>query len=260
MIVQGVISTVPWRRESFNRTMESLAAQDRKPDSMLVIYDGKGHEWTAQRRWHYKDLTGPYSHGVNETINGTTKGAWNRVVEGWSQARSHGATLLAVFDDDIVYPPDYLECMIKEASDNKYKKHIPVALGGTDLRWKYHSYWTSSAEEILLIEPNMGASVWPVNLGLDRLVENDDVASEIVSMSGDTAVGYALWRSGLFVIKPKGNFIALPDRCAWDERSLYMSRGGSNHVWRVRKKLYERTGWPGSPVPEIEIPEIKICP
>lgn len=244
MIVHGVISTVSWRRDSFIRTMKSLAAQDRKLDYLLVIFDGEGHDFQTPGL----STAETASKGVIERINGSTDGAWSRVVQGWRWAKINCADLIAVFDDDIVYPPDYLGSMIDAAS----VKDVPIALGGTDATWEYRPYWVSSSEHVTLIEPNMGASIWPVRMDLDMMVEKNDVLREhgIVSKSGDTAVGYVLWRASRCVFKPAGSFIALPDPCAWDVRSLYRARGGSAHVWKVRRELHDLTGWPGVPLPE----------
>lgn len=234
----GVIATVPWRAAALRICAESLARQSLGLDELLLFFDGHAHVDEAViaslRR------LAPFLHvSMADEPSG---GAWQRL------RRAHeyfGEGRLFVFDDDLIYPPEYTETL-----DFAAARHpgAAVAFGGARANGTVHSYNSTRRldDDIEAVELQLGVSCFPVET-LQGVAERPEVAELLGPGFGtEAALGWWWWHTGvpLRVVAgaPRIDPVILPEGGATDPRALYIASGRDRRAraWA----LLRETGWP----------------
>lgn len=137
---------------TFNRshllveTLDSILAQTRRPDEIIIINDGSTDETLACLEPYLTDI---------QVLNQDNSGKSAALNRGLAMAKGN---LIWVFDDDDLAEPDALETLLglldaNPDADFAYSRHdrFEVCAGGR-VKWKDTGYWSESPPEDFLFE------------------------------------------------------------------------------------------------------------
>ena len=235
----GVLATVPWRAPALRKAAASLARQTLKLDELLFFVDGRGpldQDAIALLR--------EAAHTVRIEQSPETSGPWERLRRADVRWKGSGASAF-VFDDDLRYPPRYVEALDMAMS----RCGGVVALGGALTSGGFHSFnaLPPLSSDAPAIELQLGVSCMPIPV-LDGAHREPEIADLLgPGFLTEAALAYWWWKNGvqLTVVAdvPTPQPIILPEGGATDPRSLYIACGRDRRT-RAWATLTERVGWP----------------
>lgn len=226
MIVLG-IATVPWRKESFKKTLSSLAKQTVQPHMLGVYFDGfvgelaGAEDVTPNVRWLSTETPGA---GPTESF---------RFAAGLAKK---AADMILVVDDDMLLPPNFIEAMV---ADHK-RLQCSIAACGFGPRGGWVPYDKPVKEDTACTEPGTGACLF-TKRDIDIAFSDELAPRYLHTWVCEMFFGYAWQKHGVRCVVPKRDWIIGEQPEAKDERALNYGRRNKD-LNAYRKALGEAAG------------------